>query len=218
MLSITKIVNEFGAEAISILKEEDNLSNDNNIIDLLNNQQELIQNPKEASDVIRKWLNRYNAFQRLSNNIRVDVSNAVIRFAETPLKRGTILNQADIIEQFNTLYAMCSNHMPRRKNGHPRDCTSITSKALWCCYPDSIPLYDSYAKRALTVMGKLDRGAQNLSLSKGSDNEYANFVAVWHYFYEQAQSSLDQLSTDYSYKVRVFDKILWLIGKDDYQR
>ena len=45
--------------------------------------------------------------------------------------------------------------MHLNKNQTPRSLTSLTSKALWCCYPDAIPIFDSYARRALWVLSRL---------------------------------------------------------------
>ena len=46
---------------------------------------------------------------------------------------------------------------PSRKTGRLRDVTSLTSKALWCCYPQDVPMFDDYAVRALQVISRLFR-------------------------------------------------------------
>ena len=100
--------------------------------------------------------------------------------------------------------------MRRTKDQTPRSLTSLTSKALWCCYPDAIPIFDSYAQRALWVMSRL------MGFDPPEDDEpYARFLSTWLKLYRGLVINDDRLG-GYPYKVRVFDRILWIIGQPDY--
>ena len=53
--------------------------------------------------------------------------------------------------------------------------------------------------------------------SPASGPEYNQFVSVWNQFCEKYLATFSTLNRDgYPYLVRVFDRILWLIGKDQY--
>jgi hypothetical protein len=50
-----------------------------------------------------------------------------------------------------------------------------------------------------------------------SGPDYYQFVSAWEQFYERYAAKISNLDTDgYPYRVRVFDRILWLIGRDQY--
>lgn len=74
-------------------------------------------------------------------------------------------------------------------------------------------MFDSYAQRALWVLAKLEIGIA--APTNGAD--YYQFVSVWAQFYERYLDTINGLDTNgYPYRVRVFDRILWMIGKDQY--
>jgi len=74
-------------------------------------------------------------------------------------------------------------------------------------------MFDSYAQRALWVLAKL-----HTSIVAPPDRyDYISFVTVWKQFYEIYRDTINDLNTDgYQYRVRVFDRILWQIGMDQY--
>jgi len=94
-----------------------------------------------------------------------------------------------------------------------RDFTVLASKALWLCYPYQVAICDSYAKRALYVVSKLEEGIA--PITEGSD--YHQFVQVWENLYTKHHDTIESLDMGaYPYRVRVFDRILWLIGQPYY--
>ena len=108
--------------------------------------------------------------------------------------------------------AVCDAYIDGSQNSQ-RAFTSLTSKALWLCYPDKIPMFDSYARCALWVLAKLEIGIA----APPSEDDYYQFVSVWLQFYTRYLDAISSLDTDgYPYRVRVFDNILWMIGKDQY--
>ena len=66
--------------------------------------------------------------------------------------------------------------------------TSLTSKALWCCDPDDVPIFDRNAANALRVVSRLyqwDPGA--------GQSEYERFLNVWFRAYDEVEPVLDQV-------------------------
>ena len=74
-------------------------------------------------------------------------------------------------------------------------------------------MFDSYAQRALWVLAKLEFGIA----APTSGPDYFQFVSVWKQLYEKYLPTVSCLDAEgYPYPVRVFDGILWLIGKNQY--
>jgi hypothetical protein len=118
----------------------------------------------------------------------------------------------EITENFNDLHKRCTSGVRRNKDATARNLTSLTSKALWCCYPEEIPIFDSYAQRALWTLSRL------MGIPQPADaGAYSRFVSVWLPLYRCIERTLDDARlSNYPYKVRVFDRILWIIGQPGY--
>jgi len=90
----------------------------------------------------------------------------------------------------------------------------LASKALWLYYPYDVPIFDSFAQRALWVIAKLEAGGM-AGIAEGS--EYHRFLHAWKILYDRYGAALCEIDTHgYPYRVRIFDKILWMIGTRDY--
>lgn len=99
-------------------------------------------------------------------------------------------------------------------NQENRDFTSLASKALWLCYPDSVPIFDMFAQRTLWVISKLEKDIHPLP---DIETEYKKFVHIWKALYDRYASTINGIDIGaYPYRVRIFDKILWLIGEPRY--
>ena len=89
------------------------------------------------------------------------------------------------------------------------------SKALWLCYPNAVPIFDGYARDALYTISKLENGVSVLPEKRP---EYEQFVHIWKQLYSKYQATIEDLDMGaYAYRVRVFDRILWLIGRPSYR-
>ena len=98
---------------------------------------------------------------------------------------------------------------PPLRNGRRRAVTVLTSKALWCCYPNDVPILDSYAEQALWVICRLSgkEPARNQS-------RRARFVDGWFQVYGDVRLAIEQADLNgYPYRVRVLDKLLWYLGQ-----
>ncbi len=165
-------------------------------------------------DTIRDWLQEYRVLRvRGIATQRDKIADAVLRWADSR-DRDRNLDGPDALSAAHEelMKAVCDAYIDGSQNSQ-RAFTSLTSKALWLCYPDKIPMFDSYARCALWVLAKLEIGIA----APPSEDDYYQFVSVWLQFYTRYLDAISSLDTDgYPYRVRVFDNILWMIGKDQY--
>jgi len=196
------MVERFLNEAVWQCKN-DGGKEDEAVIGALNNRN---QSAAVRHNEVLKWLRYYGVLQGLNTANRDAVANIIVEFADTRGATEDPLSEVEIIGEFDNLHNRCKSIVARRL-------TSLTSKALWCCYPHSIPLFDSYARRSLWVISRL----MGLDRPAGNDDDipYTRFVSVWLNLYRGVSIDDDRLG-GYPYKVRVFDRILWIIGQPDY--
>jgi len=163
---------------------------------------------------IRDWLQYYQVFRvRGIATQRDKIADAVLRWADSR-DRDRNLDGPDALSAAHEelMKSVCDAYVHDSQNKR-REFTSLTSKALWLCYPGQVPMFDSYAQRALWVLAKLEIGIA----APPSGADYYQFVSVWTQFYERYLDTISGLDTNgYPYRVRVFDRILWMIGKDQY--
>jgi hypothetical protein len=212
MIDLSKIIDNFLGEAVSRCREEDQGQDDKVIDSLRDKRQDIEVRRKNVVD----WLRHYSVLQGLNNQEREGVASAILEFADDVRRPAVCPRQeAEIIRLFNDLHDRCGLQVQKRKDGEPRNLVSLTSKALWCCYPFTIPLFDSYAQRSVWSISRLMCSDQ--PAGKNDDMPYNRFVTVWLDLYRRVESLIDDsLLSRYPYKVRVFDKILWIIGQPEY--
>jgi len=106
-----------------------------------------------------------------------------------------------------------------------RSFCSWTSKVLWLRFPEHVPIYDSKALKALTVMSNTLLPSQpvvnSLDGHNGHHNDcdkYSAYCARHSAMFELFESSIsawlqeNNQSTDQYQKFRFFDKLLWCLG------
>lgn len=178
------------------------------------------KDPNQSSESrqreVLKWLRSYGVFRGLVGAEATDVVNEVLKFADACDLSVNPTSQEDVIRLFDDLHHRCSLKVHRCKDGTPRDLTSLTSKALWCCYPEAIPIFDSRAGHGLCVLSRL----MNLNRPPGNKgSRYEPFWSVWRELFCLAEPSMEKkgvLLGEMPHKVRVFDTILWMIGGPDF--
>lgn len=127
-----------------------------------------------------------------------------------------------------------------RRSGKQRQFTSLTSKVLWCFYPEITPIYDQFAFRAIVFLYKLykiesyqipfsgENGNKNSDendkkeLPKSSVDIalYTNYINAYNILFNLCHDDiiarLDVANlTDQRLPIRVFDKILVLMGNEN---
>ena len=119
-----------------------------------------------------------------------------------------------VLAKFDALHTSCRKGVRRTTKDKERDLTSLTSKALWCCYPNAVPIYDAFAQNALYVLSRLAG-----ITPEASGHRYTRFSDVWFTIYSHVKPVIDQADLrGYSYKVRVFDRMLWILRTPNYSR
>lgn len=207
MIDLNQIVEHFLDEAVRLCRD-DGGKQDDEIIAALNDRN---QSTEARRNEVLKWLGYYRTLQGLNQVDRDAAAGEIVEFADARVPVVGSLSEAEIVDRFTSLHDRCGQAVRPKMDKTPRDLTSLTSKALWCCYPDAIPMYDSNARRALGVLSRL------MGLDRPADGTpYTRFVSVWLNLYRRVERTIDDDRLGgYCYKVRVFDRILWIIGEPD---
>jgi hypothetical protein len=211
MMNFETVVRHYGPKALCSIKEDPKeLERDREAIKAVTDR----QLPKRRDD-LRRWFEYYAVFQGLTREERIQITDVVLAWSDKP---------RDPRKDLTTPKALADEHSDLMKAIQAikrRDFTSLASKALWLCYPDSVPIFDGRTRNALYVISKIENGinpiAEKTPESKKTP-EYEQFVHVWKQLYSKYKETIENLDIgDYPYRVRVFDRILWLIGGPFYQ-
>ena len=162
---------------------------------------------------VKRWLQSYHVLQSFTAETERMIAEQVIAYADS--RKHTILDmdQELILKEFKELKSRIQQVVPKNKSGKPRKVTSLVSKAIWCCYPSHIPIYDSYAEHALQMISRLS-DIEVPRAAKGSEKEYAQFLEAWFRVFKEIEPAIDpEILKVYPYKIRVLDSLLWYIGQ-----
>ena len=179
----------------------------------------MIANIKEKTiniDLIMMWMRNYGLFQGIEKEKRIAMAQEFIQFVKDR-KANQILN---IEADFNTLHTRLYYASGNRK------CLSATSKLLWCMYPNDIVIYDAFVARAILIlqcldkdlasMARLDIPPQKSDDSTTMTNYYITYSNLVTTLFNKHKHVLSELRTsnpnDYKYDLRIFDKLLWMMG------
>jgi hypothetical protein len=171
------------------------------------------KNLSDRVECLVKWFESYAVFLGVTAAERVRIAEAVLRWTDRDKERNPS-------RDLTTAKALADAHAELMEvvcqaYGKNHDFTSLASKALWLCYPNSVPIYDRNARNALHVIGKIEDGITTIS---EKSPKYAQFVHVWKQLYERHKGTIENLDIGtYPYRVRVFDRVLWLIGQPTYR-
>jgi hypothetical protein len=142
----------------------------------------------------------------------VAIAGEIIGFADEPREASLHRDKDRIVSEFNRLKERISKVAKPNKNGKPPNLQSLTSKALWCCYPYDVPIYDKNAASALRVISRLCD-----VVPQPRQEEYACFVDAWLQVYNEVEPVITQEDlSDCPYKVRVLDRMLWYLGQSSF--
>jgi len=162
---------------------------------------------------VHRWLQSYHVLQSFTAETERMIAEQVIAYADNRKRQVLDMNQELILKEFKELESRIQKVVPTNKTGKPRKVTSLISKAIWCCYPSDIPIYDSYAEHALQMICRLS----NIKVSGSSNDsaiEYAHFLEAWFHVFKEIEPAIDpEILKVYPYKIRVLDSLLWYIGQ-----
>jgi hypothetical protein len=156
------------------------------------------------------WLHGYSVLRSFKPDINQRIAEQIITYADNREQIILNLNKDLIIQEYGKLEGLIHQVVPLNpKSGKPREITSLTSKALWCCYPGDIPILDGYAERALQVISRI------CNLAPAPDQpRFAAFIEVWFQVYDEITPVIEQANLGgFTYKIRVLDWLLWDLGQ-----
>jgi hypothetical protein len=208
MMNFETVVRYYWPKALRNIKE-DPKDLDQPAIEAVTGRQLPI--PKRRDDLC-KWLRLYGVLQGITTLERIKIAEAVLGWADDDGNRSRDLTTAKalVATHAELMKVVCQAY------GKRRDFTSLASKALWLCYRESVPMFDSWTRNALYVISKIENGINPIA---EKTPEYEQFVHVWKQLYSKYKETIENLDIGtYPYRVRVFDRILWLIGRPSYQR
>ncbi|MGA2879596.1 MAG: hypothetical protein ABSG13_11650 [Bryobacteraceae bacterium] len=179
---------------------------DKAVIDAINGR---ALDPTGRQRQVVHWLEYYKVLMFVQPDRKTAMANEIIGFADGPREDSLHRNKDGIVSEFDRLGKRICKVAKPKKSGEPPALTSLTSKALWCCYPNDVPVFDDNAARALGVISRLCH-----LVPAPKQLKYACFVDVWLQVYNEVESviSPEDLS-DCPYKVRVLDRLLWYLGQ-----
>ena len=168
--------------------------------------------PTDRKNQIVHWLTHYKVLMFSSPDRSLAIAEQIIGFADEPREDSLHRDKARIVSEFDRLRERICKVAKPKKNGKPPALTSLTSKALWCCYPDDVPIFDNNAASALRVISRVCH-----MVPEPKQPEYACFVDVWLQVYKVIEPMIgpEDLS-DCPYKVRVLDRLLWYLGQSSF--
>lgn len=206
LIDLEAVIRHFGPQAVSILLSPEWEGADNKAIQAVRDK----SSPDRLQEVT-SWLRYYAVFQGITRPERYALSGAFLRWADARDQQERLATVDAICQAHESLVAECIIAY-----GKNRDFTSLASKALWLRYPDDVPLFDSYARRALSVFSRLECG---ITPPNGGASDYRQFIHVWKALYDndlyrEAIAAIEM--HNYPYPVRVFDVILWIVGSPGY--
>lgn len=167
-------------------------------------------------NVLKTWFENYAAFQGFTTEDRRRVVAGVLGFADMLGCHFDRLPYDELIEKFHRLHGICGKAASLTRTNNERDLISLTSKGLWCCYPNGVPIFDRLVQNVLWILYKLSQFPPKVSTA--NSGRYATFADVWFQIYNQVKPIIAEEAEriGYPYKLRVFDRMLWVIGQRNY--
>lgn len=166
----------------------------------------------ERNKRVVRWLQFYKVLMFFPPDRSVAIADELIRFADEQHRASLSRDKDRIVSEFDRLKERIGNAANPNKDGNPPNLRSLTSKALWCCYPHDVPIFDRNAASALRVISRLCH-----MVPAPKQPEYACFVDVWLQVYNEVEPVIrpEDLS-DCPYKVRALDRLLWYLGQGSF--
>ena len=205
ILGFDALIRYFGPEAIRRLSAE--VDWDKKAFEVVGNT-----GSERRPENLRDWLSSYAVFQGIDNSRRDALTRAVLNWTDNRPHNSRLDTLHTLVGAHADLMAACS-----QADGRSRDFTSLASKALWLRYPDVVPMYDRFVQEALWMLSKLEPDLPAVIDAPHSASKYGPFALVWRTLYDRYAPSIAAIdSSGYPYRVRIFDRILWLIGEPVY--
>jgi len=182
---------------------------------------DMLHNSRQNHNLVKSWMMDYGLFQGINSQNRTAIVNQFLQFVQTLTFNTDNLT----IEQIKNNFTELLTKLFQTVN---RSWVSATSKLLWCLYPNTIAIYDTFVHRTLAVMQCLDDDLAGFSRIgeqpsirstndiQGAVQHYMNYQAMVRKLLYTHSTLLQELRVQhqetYPYDVRILDKLLWMIG------
>ena len=167
----------------------------------------------EREDRLLKWLHYYRILRFFPPERSRQIAMEIIEYADESRTTGGLLGKDGVLAEYANVRERITPVAPLSLTGNVREVTSLTSKALWCCYPHDVPIFDAYALSALQMICRLS----GKKLSAKNPSKYACFVDAWFQVYAEVEPVIEAADLEgYPYRVRVLDRLLWFLGQPSF--
>lgn len=181
-------------------------SSDETVVEAVANTK---KSPAEREAVLRRWLGAYGVLRFKKSST---ISASVIDFADHRQSSSLNRDKSLIVSEFRRLQNQVHSLLPVRKDGKNGQRISLVSKALWCCYPNDIPIYDDYASRSLQVLSRLCHFDHI-----DGDTDYSRHVNAWFTLYDILKGVIEHADANhYPHQIRILDRFLWYLGQRNF--
>jgi len=161
---------------------------------------------KARKQTVVRWLENYNVVAYLTGAQRRRVATNLLTYADGNWPRK-LTSRAAIMQEFERLKQILQRGLNLSKK-----IESLTSKALWCCYPSFVPILDANAERSLRIISR-----QFGFTVRAGGSRYAKFVEAWQELYAGLKTDVYLGGIDCRYKVRFVDRFLWWLGQKSFE-
>jgi hypothetical protein len=177
----------------------------------------MLRDGPDDRDLVKSWMTAYKLFQGITTPNRQAIVARFLKFARERKSTTRNPNEKEIATLYTDLFGALHGVVAR-------SWMSATSKLLWCLYPNTIVIYDSFVHRTLIVMQHIDddlASCPRVGAAPRIKGKAGLEAATRHYMDYQAmvrrlQKQHGQLLRDlrrkrrkktYPYDVRIIDKL-----------
>jgi hypothetical protein len=164
----------------------------------------------ERVDTLQRWLRRCVALLSLNDAESSRICEVILHFSDALPRPERKLVPEEILVHFENLETQLRAVVPPSEDDFLL--TTLTSKALWCCFPEDVPIFDRHVRCALTTLARL------MDVDPSHDGtEYDRFVDLWLRIYERVEGRFDdpEAIERYGSDVRFFNRYLRFLSDPD---
>ena len=202
MLNFDQVIRTIGPQAYEL--QQLDVTGDAKALNAVSSRNDIAR-----SQSIINWLRYYAVWRGLNSAERNMIAQAALAWCDSQPATSSRADLEYLVRAHEELARAC-----RAAVNGKRQFESLASKVLWLRYPYDTPIFDGNAQRALWVLSKCQ---SRVLLVPPKATTYGQFTAVWNQFYSRHRGAIESIDIgDYPYRVRIFDRILWMLGAPRY--
>lgn len=169
-----------------------------------------VQNEPHRVETLSSWIKHYGAQPRVKNAL-APVTRAILESLDArhdPPPTNWTDRERWMAEMVSLIVEAC-----KCDGKYKSEYISLSSKVLWCKYPKHFVILDGHVERSLQTLSRL-----HCIETPCIEGRYEQFIHCWLKLYMLAKPEIVKRlkNLDYPYPVRIFDKILWMLGQRGY--